>query len=173
MFYKKISFEEESPSKEFYLLNNYLDKLPFVLNEITSRIDDMSIEEIDNMRTRFSISKIINETFQLLAQTRRDFKIEQINVPKELYTKLAHNGLVGDALVAKLSAVDWLWEKALSLWDTLRNGENTTLFYQLFNQLKSILSSLLNCLGFSADIFNEAIDLLMSFIEMSNQNYQA
>lgn len=43
MFYEKLSFEEESPSKEFYLLNNYLDKLPFVLNEITSRIDDMSI----------------------------------------------------------------------------------------------------------------------------------
>lgn len=172
MFYEELKFQEESPSKDFYLLNNYLDKIPAVLSGVASGLEEMSIREIDNMRTHFSISQIIDETFRLLAQSRRDFKIEQINTPQELYTKLSLNGLVGETLVAKLSVLDWLWKKAEPLLITLRNGENTSLFYQLMNQLKSILSSLLNCLGINVDIFSEAIDLLMSFIEMSNQDYQ-
>ncbi len=172
MFYKELNFIEESPSKEFYLLNNFLDKTPTLLSGFASALEEMSIKEIDEMRTHFSISIIIDETFRLIAQSSRDFKIEQINAPKELFTKLALNGLVGESLVAKLSVLDWLWKKAESLLITLRNGKNTNLFYQLLNQLKSILSSLLNCLGINVDIFNEAIDLLMSFIEMSNQDYQ-
>jgi hypothetical protein len=50
MFYKELSFQQESLGKEFYLLNNYLDKLPIVLKHIASIIDEMSIVEIDNMR---------------------------------------------------------------------------------------------------------------------------
>jgi hypothetical protein len=76
MFYKKNSFEEESPSKEFYLLNNYLDKLPFSLNEIASRKDFICIDEIGNMRSCFSVSQIRNKTFRLIVKTRRNLRIE-------------------------------------------------------------------------------------------------
>lgn len=173
MFYKELNFQEESPSMEFYLLNNFLDQTPKIVDTIAVNFQEMSYEEVDNMKYKFSLSKIMNETFQLISRIKMDFKIEQVTNTKDVYSKLAENGLVGEFLIAKLSVLDWLWEKAESLFVTLRSGQNTNLFYQLINQLKSILSSLLNCLGFSADIFNEAIDLLMSFIEMSNQNYQA
>ena len=173
MFYKDENFSQESPKKEFFLLNNFLDKIPLVVDEIAIQLEGMSIEEIDKMKTHFSLSKIMNDTFQLIAQGKRDFKIEQITNPKEIYIKLTINGLTGDTLSAKLSLLDWLWEKAENLFTFLRDGKHITLFYQLINQLKSILSSLLNCLGINTDIYNEAFDLLMSFLEMCNQDYQS
>ena len=127
MFYKTLSYPQESPQKEFYLLNNFLDKTSIVVDEIATNLMTMTIEEVDKMKTHFSLSDFMKEQFQFLAQAKRDFKIDQVINSKEIYAKLTINGLTGDTLLVKLSALDWLWEKAERLFAFLTQSNHLIL----------------------------------------------
>ena len=170
MFYNIESLPSNEPEKDFFLLNNFLDNVQVATKEIAGYIDVMSVDETDKLSFSFSLENIIEEHFKLLVNAKREFKIEQVMNPKELFTKLTNNGLVSEVLHVKLMTLDWLWEKFKNNINRLKDGTKSTLFLQLLNQLKSILKSLLNVLGISSDIFEEDFDLLMSMLEMCNQN---
>lgn len=171
MFYDIENRPSENPQKEYFLLNNFLDKIGGVTAEITEMVMLMSVEVTDELKNwnNFSVKDIMDEHFKTLINAKRDFGIEQVINSKELYTKLSNNGLVGEILDVKLVTLDWLWEKVKENYNSLRDGTKSGLFNQIFNQLKSLLTSLLKALGLPTDIFEENFDLLISLLEMAKQ----
>jgi hypothetical protein len=171
MFYKSIKLPEQDIDKDFFLINNFLEKCPEIVKKITMELSMMSIE-VTNDEMDLNIEKIIDSTFELLVNSKREFKIESITNPKILYKKIFENGLTSESLIAKLKILDWLWEKSQEFFNDLRGGMYYNLFHALINQIKSLLKSILNALGFPTDIFEEALDLLNSFLPICNNDFK-
>ena len=172
MFYKIDNIPDDEYNIDIYLSSNFLEKCPEVVKSIAYELSLMTVEVTDKMNIQ--IEEMMEKTFELLVISRRDFKLESVTNPKDLHKKLSENGLTGESLYAKLKVLDWLWEKALKLFTefTLRGGKFYHLFNALINQLKSILKSILNALGFPTDIFEEALDLLSSFLPLCDTKLQ-
>ena len=172
MFYKTEGLPEEIINKDFFLLNNFIDNTQVVTKAITIEFQDMCQEVIDSMKYQFSLKDIIEEQFNSLSIAKRDFRIEQALNLKELYRKLAENGLTSDSLYAKLQILDWFWEKCKINFYELRGGLSQNLFNSFLTLLSDVLESILNALGFKVDIFKESLSLLKSLIEMCNTKNQ-
>lgn len=166
MFYNIENQPENTLEKDFFLIDNFLKEVPNVVNKIAIEFQDMAQDEIDDMKEFINLKEIIESQFKFLLIANRDFKIEQVANPKELYKKLSDNGLAGESLYAKLQVLDWLWKRAKEKFVTLMSGLNNSLYASLINQIKSILGSILNALGINSDIYDEAMDLLFSFKEL-------
>jgi hypothetical protein len=170
MFYKTDNMPNDELSKDILLIINFLEKCPLVVKEISTDLTMMTLDVTDKMY--LNLEEIMASTFEFLVNSKRDFKIESVTSPKELYKKLNENGLTGESLYAKLKVLDWLWEKAQKLFNDIRGGKFYHLFNALINQLKSILKSILNAQGFPFDIFDEAFDLLNSFLPLCDTELQ-
>ncbi len=170
MFYKIDKIPDDEYNKDIFLSSNFLEKCPEVVKSIAYELSMMTLDVTDKMYT--NVEEIMASTFEFLVNSKRDFKIESVTNPKELYKKLSENGLTGESLYAKLKVLDWLWEKAQKLFNDLLGGKFYHLFNALLNQLKSILKSILNAQGFPFDIFEEAFDLLNSFLPLCDTELQ-
>ena len=169
MFYKLESIPEDSLQKDFFLINNFLNKLPDAVKKIAEDFHDIADDDPEIIKVYGNIKDVIVSNFGFLINAERDIKIEEVTNTKEIYTKLANNGLTGDSLYVKLQMLDWLWYKTKDNPETLKSGLNDSFYSALINIIKSILSSILNALGFPSDIFNEALVLLNSYKEMSKE----
>jgi Zn-dependent oligopeptidase len=170
MFYKNLDLPSSNPEVEFYLIRNFLNVTPEFLKSIAERLREMTFDLTDY--SYLDLEKIVSETFERLTLAKREFSIEVITSAKELFRKLEEHGLTGEFLIAKLKTLDWLWEKAQNLFESLMSGLNVSLFNALLNQISSILSSLMSALGLNSDVFKECIDLMLSFAVLSNRDYQ-
>jgi hypothetical protein len=171
MFYKNLELPNNDFEKDVFLLRNFLDKTPTLLDTIAYEFKQMTAEVFLDVHS-LDIQRIVNSTFEKLRIARVDLGIDAVLDDKLTIEKLTNNGLTGESLYAKLISLDWLWEKAQKLFLNLRDGLNLDIFQTLLNQIKSILRSLLLALGIDSDIYDECIDLLLSFSVMSNTYYQ-
>ena len=169
MFYKLKNIPDDSLQKDFFLINNFLNELPNAVKKIAEDFHFITQDETENIENYVNIKDVIISNFELIINAKRDFKIEEVTNTKEIYTKLAINGLTGENLYAKLQMLDWLWYKTKDNPETLKSGLNDSFYTALIKLLKSILSSILKASGFPTDIFEEALDLLNSFKEMGKK----
>ena len=177
MFYTDLIKPGSSPEVEFFLINNFIEKIPLVVNKITINIQEMCQGEFEKKKYDIDLKKFIEDDFKLLLVAKRDLKIEQVANTETFFKKLSENGLTGESLFTKLKVLDWFWEKAKNNFYELRGGNNENgnfynIFFSLLNQMKSILKSILNLLNISSDIFDEIFDLLISLLEMCNTRTQ-
>jgi hypothetical protein len=170
MFYKNIELPNNTLDRDAFLLLNFLKQTPAVLKKLAEDFFDMNTDFHD--KENVNIIEIVEKTFDQLKSAQRDFKIDVILTTKATFEKLEQNGLTGKSLAAKLKVLDWLWEKCKSIIINIRSGLNLDIVQTLLNHIKSILKSLLMALGISSDIYEECVDLLLSFSVMSNVKYQ-
>lgn len=166
MFYPIDNIPEDELAKNFFLLKNFLEKTPVVIEELAVKFEENAYDVTDELPYYVNVKEVIISTFEQLQSAQLDFKLEITLNPKELTERLSANGLTKDSLIAKLQMLDWLWQTAKDKIYDLRNNLNDSLFTALIRQLKSILKSLLESLGFSDDIYDEALELLNSFKEL-------
>ena len=176
MFYDNVkNLGESSLKDDFVLLENFLTKLPEVIDEVGNDLKDICIYEFDNSsfmsRSVYDTPSIINDHFKQLITHKRELKNEIVLDSKSLYKKLEEHGLTGDSLHVKLSFLDWLWNKAKDNIIAVRQALNNGLVQSLINSCQSILGSFLKALGFDPDIFDEDFNLLHVMVEMGNNKY--
>ena len=171
MFIKNLKLPESQLEKDFFLLDNFLDKVPIIVNQLVEKIQETNSEVFERMEIKFSIPELFKSQFEFLINAKREFKIQQLTTIREIYSKLTENGLTEDSLNLKMNVLNWFWYKVEKLLPDLLNTKNHSLFEKFIYQLKSILISLSNALGINSDLFEEAFDLLLSFLEMiKNKN---
>lgn len=166
MFIKNLKLPESQLEKDFFLLDNFLDKVPIIVNQLVEKIQQTNSDVFERMEIKFSISELYKSQFKFLINAKREFRIQQLTNVREVYSKLTENGLTEDSLNLKMNVLDWFWYKVKDLFSKLSDKDNHSLFEKFITQLKSTLVSLLSALGINADIFEEALDLLTSFLEI-------
>ncbi len=176
MFYDEVkNLAGSGFNDDFVLLENFLTKLPEVVDEIGYELRDICNDVFSNSgymtRSVYETPSIINEHFKQLIAPKRELKNESILDPKSLYRKLDEHGLTGDSLHIKLSFLDWLKKAVKDNITAIRKALNNGLVQSLINSLQSILGSLLKALGFNPDIFDEDFNLLLIMVEMGNNKY--
>lgn len=172
MFIKGLQLPESPLEKDFFLLDNFLQELPAVVNQLVERLQEVNSQIFTQMEIKFSISELFKEQFEVLRTYKRNLRLELLTNVKEIYYKLTENGLTENSLNLKMNVLDWFWDRVKDLFSNLENIGNHSLFEKFINQLKSILVSLLSALGINSDIFEEAFDLLSSFLEMVKRKEQ-
>ena len=177
MFYNDIKLNYDSDmNQEFQFINNFFDKLPVVVENLTKQLFENSFEIFEENNFYYNdynskIKEIVNEQLKLIINAKRLFSLETRFHSENVIKKLDDNGLVGDSLRMKLQLLDFLWFKIKDLLMDLRGGLHFNIVNAFIDLLKAILNSVLNAIGFNQDIFNEAFSVVNALVALSNNEY--
>lgn len=169
MFINNLNLPDSQSDKDIFLLDNFLQKLPEVVTQLTRKLSEINSDILNEMKIQFSVPDLFKEQFSFLNEAKRKLTIRKNSSSENLYTKLTENGLTENMLILKMKILDWFWKKTDNLSFSIKNVKNSNLLRQFINLLKSLLCSLLSALGLNSDVYQECFDLLSGILEMRNK----
>lgn len=169
MFIKNLDLPESQSDKDIFLLDNFLQKLPEVVTQLTEKLNEINSNIFNVMEIQFSVPDLFKEQFSFLNEAKRKLTLRKNSNLEILYTKLTENGLTENMLILKMNFLDWFKEKTDNLFFSVMSVEDTNIIKGYINLLKSLLCSLLSALGLNSDVYQECFDLLSGILEMRNK----
>lgn len=169
MFIKNLDLPESQSHTDIFLLDNFLQKLPEVVRQLTENLNNINSDILNEMKIQFSVPDLFKEQFSFLNEAKRKLTLRKNSNLENLYAKLTENGLTENMLILKMNFLDWFKEKTDNLFFSVMSVEDSNIIKGFINLLKSVLCSLLSTLGLNSDVYQECFDLLSGILEMRNK----